>query len=82
MDYIAATDAKQAFGLMLEKAQRAPVTITRQSRAVAVMMSPAQYARLTQLNLEEFQRYRQDLSAKVHARGLTPAKLKKLLSND
>ena len=39
MDVIAAADAKTNFGALLDKAQREPVKISKNSRDVAVVMS-------------------------------------------
>ena len=44
MRYISATDAKQGFAEVLDAAQRGPVTIRRQKRDVAVVLSVAEYA--------------------------------------
>jgi prevent-host-death family protein len=82
MQYISATDAKQTFSVLLEKAQREPVTITKQSRDVAVMLSLAEYERLKRLNLEEFQNFRKGIAAEAKAKGLTAAKLEALLRDD
>jgi len=43
---IAASDARNRFGELLDAARGAPVRVTRKGRAVAVMMSAQQYARL------------------------------------
>ena len=40
---------------MLDKAQREPVTIRRQNREVAVVLSPEDYRRLKGANVEQFQ---------------------------
>ena len=82
MQYISATDAKQTFSVLLEKAQREPVTITKQARDVAIMLSLSEYERLTRLNLEEFQKFRKDLARKAKERGLTPSVLTTLLKDD
>ncbi len=81
MQTMSATDAKQTFSLLLEKAQRAPVAVTKQSREVAVVMSRAEYDRLTRLNIEEFQRFRDKMSDHATARGLTLATLRDLLQH-
>lgn len=39
MDTIAAAEAKTNFGALLDKAQRGPVTISKNGRPVAVLMS-------------------------------------------
>ena len=82
MEYISATDAKQTFSVLLEKAQREPVIITKQTREVAIMLSLPEYERLTQLNLEEFQNFRKEIAKKAKKRGLTPSILKTLLKDE
>ena len=82
MQYISATDAKQNFSVLLEKAQREPVVITKQSRDVAVMLSLAEYERLTRLNLEEFQNFRKNVAREAKAKGLTPKILADLLKDN
>lgn len=39
MDIVTASDAETHFGALLDKAQREPVTISKDGRAVAVVMS-------------------------------------------
>lgn len=79
MQYVSATDAKQSFAATLDMAQREPVVIRRQNRDVAVLISVQDYARLTQLNLEEFQAFRTEVSSKAQERGLTQEELDELL---
>jgi prevent-host-death family protein len=43
---IAATDAKNRFGELLEMARKEPVHIQKNGRTVAVMVSPEEYQRL------------------------------------
>jgi prevent-host-death family protein len=52
MDMIAAADAKTNFGALLDKAQREPVTISKNGRAVAVVMSAAAYEEHQQMKLQ------------------------------
>jgi prevent-host-death family protein len=49
MVQMTAREAKNNFGELLDTAQREPVTITRQGRAVAVLVSQQEYARLQAL---------------------------------
>ena len=79
MRYVSATDAKQGFAEMLDAAQREPVVIRRQKRDVAVLMSVAEYERLTRLNVEEFQRFCDMVGERAAARGVTADKLAALL---
>lgn len=46
MSKIAAREAKNKFGQLLDTAQRSPVTIEKKGRAVAVLMSVEEYERL------------------------------------
>jgi hypothetical protein len=58
-----------------------PVTIRRQKRDVAVVLLVAEYEKLTQLNVEEFERFCDHVGARAVARGLTEEKLADLLSD-
>ncbi len=82
MQIVSATEAKQAFASVIDKAQREPVIIRKQNRDVAVILSMEDYQRITQINIQEFQQFRQNLGAKAQKRGLTEDKLNELLSND
>ena len=81
MQYISATDAKQRLAALLDAAQREPVVIRRQNRDVAVVLSPREYDRLRALNLAEFDRLCERVSATAQANGLTEAKLAELLAD-
>jgi prevent-host-death family protein len=48
---LAALDAKNRFGELLDTAQREPVTIERHGRAVAVVLSAEEYGELQALKL-------------------------------
>jgi prevent-host-death family protein len=56
METIAAADAKTNFGALLDKAQRAPVMISKNGRAVAVLMSADEYHEQQQLKFEALRR--------------------------
>jgi prevent-host-death family protein len=79
MRYVSATAAEQAFAEVLNAAQREPVTIRRQERDVAVVLSVAEYEKLTRLNVEEFQRFCDLVGERAAERGLTEEKLADLL---
>ncbi len=81
MQYVSATDAKQSFAATIDMAQRSPVVIKRQNREIAVIISPQDYARLTHLNIEEFQEFRDKVALKAKERDLTQEKLDNLLNN-
>lgn len=52
---ISATDAKRAFATVLKSTAREPVLIQKQRRDVAVLLSIADYERLTRANVQAFQ---------------------------
>jgi len=81
MQYVAATEAKQTFGAILDQVQREPVVIRRQNRDVAVLISPQDYQRLIRLNLEEFQAFRAEVSRTAQERGLTEQELAEVLAS-
>ena len=47
MQTMSAKDAKNAFGLLLDKARAAPVTVEKHGRGVVVVLSVEEYERLT-----------------------------------
>ena len=79
MQFVSASEAKQRLAAVLDTAQREPVTIRRQNREVAVVISPLDYRRLTTANIAEFQRFCDLVSEGAQARGLTEDKLDELL---
>lgn len=79
MRYVSASEAKQRWAAVLDAVQREPVTIRRQNREVAVMLSPFDYRRLTATNVAEFQRFCDRASEAARARGLTREELEELL---
>lgn len=82
MQIVSATEAKQTFAAVVEKAQREPVIIRKQNRDVAVIMSMEDYQRLTMANIQEFQHFRENMGRKAQERGLTEDKLNELLATD
>ena len=82
MRYVSATEAKQRLGALLDVAQREPVTIRRQNRDVAVLLSPREYDRLRAVNIDEFERFCDRVAERAAARGLTEEKLTDLLADD
>ena len=79
MRYVSASEAKQRLAAVLDTVQREPVTIRRQKREVAVVLSPLDYQRLTSANVAEFQRFCNRVSEAAKARGLTEDVLDELL---
>lgn len=56
MDTIPAADAKTNFGALLDKAQREPVTISKNGRPVAVVMSADAFEEQQKIKLEFLRR--------------------------
>ena len=81
MRYVSASEAKQRLAALLDAAQREPVTIRRQNRDVAVVISPTDYRRLTSTNVEAFQRFCDRVSTAAKARGITEDKLDEMLND-
>ncbi|WP_246828370.1 type II toxin-antitoxin system Phd/YefM family antitoxin [Ectothiorhodospira sp. PHS-1] len=82
MRTITASEAKQGFAKLIDTASREPVIIQRQKRDVAVVLSMAEYERLTRLNIAEFQRFCDRIGSQAKAAGLDEAKLTELLASD
>ena len=80
MQYVSATDAKQRLAAVLDTAQREPVTIQRQNRDVAVILSPHEYQRLRGFLVTEFDRFCDQIGARAEAAGLTERELGEILS--
>lgn len=77
---ISSNAAKQAFGRVLDDAQREPVMIQKHNRSTAVILSIAEYERLRGLNITEFEAFCDGVSERAQSRGLTEKKLKDLLT--
>jgi prevent-host-death family protein len=82
MRTITASEARQSFANLIDAASREPVVIQSQKRDVAVLLSMAEYERLTRRNIEEFQRFCDRIGARAAASGLDEAALSGLLSDD
>ena len=82
MKTVAATEAKNRLGAILDQAQREPIVIRRQDRDIAVVMSMADYERLRAGNIRAFLDLRNEVAAEAAASGLTEKRLAKLLNAD
>ena len=82
MKEIAARDAKNRFGYLLDVAQSAPVRVTKKGRAVGVMMSVQHYERLRGAAWERLTMTMDALGKEASANGLTEAKLKALFTDE
>ena len=81
MKYVTANEAKQAFGQVMEAAQREPVLIRKHNRPAAVVLSAQEYDRMRSVNVAEFSRFCEVVSKKAKKKGLTEKKLSKLLAD-
>ena len=82
MKDIAARDAKNRFGLLLDAVQSAPVRVTKKGRAVGVMMSIQHYERLRGAAWERLTATMDALGKQASANGLTDSGLETLLADD
>ena len=82
MKKVAATEAKNRLGAILDDAQREPVIIQRQDRDVAVVISMAEFERIRSRNVAAFLEASKALAAEAKANGLTAKKLASLLADE
>ena len=82
MKSVAATEAKNRLGAILDEAQREPIVIRRQERDIAVVLSMAEYERLRSGNVRAFLDLRNEVAAQATAAGLTEERLAELLTGD
>ncbi len=82
MKQIAARDARNRFGRLLDAAQHSPVRVTKKGRAVGVMMSMEQYDRLRGAAWERVATTMDAMSDEASANGLTEAGLDALLADE
>lgn len=82
MKTVAATEAKNRLGAILDEAQREPIVISRQERDIAVVLSMADYERLRSGNIQAFLELRNQVAAEAAANGLTEKRLNDLLADD
>jgi prevent-host-death family protein len=82
MKTVAATEAKNRLGAILDAAQREPIVIRRQNRDIAVVLSMADYERLRAGNIQAFLDLRNQVAAEAAANGLNEERLNELLADD
>ncbi len=82
MKEIAAREAKNRFGRLLDAAQSGPVCVTKKGRAVGVMLSMEQYERLRGAAWARLTATMDRLGAEADASGLTDAGLEALLADE
>lgn len=82
MKQIAAKDAKNQFGQLLEAAQAAPVRVTKNGRPVGVLMSNVQYDRLRGVAWDRLFETMARIGEEAAQRGLTDEVLEDLLRDE
>jgi len=85
MTTVTALEAKNRFGKLLEMAQRGPVTITKNGRESAVIMSPEtfqQFDKIDQLNRQRFIRSMAAASREAEKNGITDDIVEELLRDN
>ena len=82
MKVVAATEAKNRLGAVLDDAQREPIVIRRQDRDVAVVLSMEQFERMRSSNVAACLDASKALAAEARAKGLTAKKLASLLADE
>ena len=82
MTEMTALDAKNHFGRLIELAQRAPVTITRNGRASVVVMSADAYERRREAAAERLRAALERARSEAARNGLTEEDLEALLADD
>jgi prevent-host-death family protein len=82
MKKVAATEAKNRLGALIDEAQREPIVIQRQERDVAVILSMAEFDRIRARNVAAFLEASKAVAAEAKASGLTEEKLASLLADE
>ena len=82
MNEITAREATNRFGELLDVAQRSPVRITRNGRAVTVMLSMQLYDQLRGSAWEGLTSTMDAMGEEASARGLTDDRLDALLASE
>lgn len=82
MESITALEAKNRFGRLLDSAQRHPVSITKNGRPSAVVISVADFERMRGDAWERLVATAEETSAEAASKGLTDADLERLLADE
>lgn len=82
MKRVAATEAKNRLGALIDDAQHEPVVIQRQERDVAAILSTAQFERMRSGNIQAFFEARNAVAAEAKRSGLTEENLAALLNDE
>lgn len=79
MQYVSSTDARNNFSEMMDRAKREPLIVRKKGRDAVVMMSPEDYHKIRQHNVQEFHRICAEISQSAKRKGLTPEILDDIL---
>ncbi len=82
MKQVAAREAKNNFGRLLDASQSAPVLVTKKDRPVSVLMSVQQYERLRGVAWERLIQTMDALDEEAAEGGLTDTELRALLADE
>lgn len=82
MRKVAATEAKNRLGAILDQAQREPIVIQKQDRDFAVVLSMSEFERLRGANARAFLEARNAIAEEARAKGLTGKRLASLLADE
>ena len=82
MQTFTANEAKTHFGEFIDRAQKAPVRVTRRDRVVGVMVSAEDYEAMRAFFANRLQHTLAETGTRAAAQGLTPAVLADLLADE
>jgi antitoxin Phd len=82
MKKVAATEAKNRLGALIDDAQREPIVIQRQDRDVAVILSRAEFDRIRAVNVAAFLEASKAAATEARVKGLAAKKLASLLADE
>lgn len=82
MQIVSSSDARNHLAAMLDQAQHAPITIQKQGRNTAVLLSYDEYERLTSSPAKRFQSVCERISRNAKERGLTDEIFNDLITNN
>lgn len=80
MRNVAPIQNEQQFSALVDAAQAGPVTIEREDRELAVLLSVEDFERLRQSHVEPLRRLGSQISAEARARGLAEEILERMLA--
>ncbi len=82
MQMISSSEARNNLAAILEKAQHEPITIQKQGRNAAVLLSYEEYERLTSDPTKRFHALCERIRRNAEERGLTDEKFNAIMAED